>query len=132
MSKANSNRRKKNIKLPKVSHAVFHVFTTMNNTIVSLARENGDVLSQTSPAACGFKNCRKVTPHAVQTCISRIVHRASEDFAVKSAKLVIKGFGIARDMISLFYESSKIEITEIVDITSIPYNGVRPPKARSV
>ncbi len=116
-------------KFTKIAHGIVHLTTTDNNTILTLSKENGDVLAQASPAMCGFKNCRKNTPHAIQTSIEMIMQRASEDFGIKTIALKMNGFGAARDMIS-FFQNSKIQLLDIEDVTLLPYNGSRRSRPR--
>ena len=58
---------KKKKKLKKnITSGIAYVYSTFNNTIISIADENGNVVSWSSAGAKGFKGSRKSTPYAAQ------------------------------------------------------------------
>ena len=73
VQKFEKNETKKNITKPKkkkiqknISSGIAYVYSTFNNTIVSIADESGNVVSWSSAGAKGFKGSRKSTPYAAQ------------------------------------------------------------------
>ena len=60
-----SFKKKKKIK-KNISSGIAFVYSTFNNTIISIADENGNVVSWSSAGAKGFKGSRKSTPYAAQ------------------------------------------------------------------
>ena len=64
-SKVSTFKKKKKIKKNIVS-GIAYVYSTFNNTIISIADENGNVVSWSSAGAKGFKGSRKSTPYAAQ------------------------------------------------------------------
>lgn len=129
MKKA-SIRKKKKISL---MYAVLHILARPNNTIISLCKENGDVVSKASCGTLGFKNCRKSVPHATQTTIKHILGVAMDTFAVKKMDVIIKGAGLGRESVLSYLQGvNNIEIISIQDKNSLPYGGVRWPRARRV
>ncbi|KPU83177.1 30S ribosomal protein S11, partial [SAR11 cluster bacterium PRT-SC02] len=57
--------KKKKIKR-EISSGIAFVNSTFNNTIVSIADDNGNVISWSSAGSKGFKGSRKSTPYAAQ------------------------------------------------------------------
>ena len=63
--KISTFKKKKKIK-KNITSGIAYVYSTFNNTIVSIADENGNVVSWSSAGAKGFKGSRKSTPYAAQ------------------------------------------------------------------
>ena len=59
--KVSSFKKKKKIK-KNITSGIAFVYSTFNNTIISIADENGNVISWSSAGAKGFKGSRKSTP----------------------------------------------------------------------
>jgi len=49
-----------------ITNGVVHIFSTFNNTIVSITDPAGNVLGWSSAGVQGFKGSRKSTPFAAQ------------------------------------------------------------------
>ena len=49
-----------------ITTGIAYVYSTFNNTIISIADESGNVVSWSSAGAKGFKGSRKSTPYAAQ------------------------------------------------------------------
>ena len=56
---------KKKVK-KNITNGIAYVQSTFNNTIVSIADTNGNVISWASSGQKGFKGSRKSTPYAAQ------------------------------------------------------------------
>ena len=56
---------KKKVK-KNITTGIAYVYSTFNNTIISIADDNGNVISWSSAGAKGFKGSRKSTPYAAQ------------------------------------------------------------------
>ena len=65
LKKSSSFKKKKKIK-KNVTSGVAYVYSTFNNTIISIADDSGNVVSWSSAGAKGFKGSRKSTPYAAQ------------------------------------------------------------------
>ena len=61
--KVSSFKKKKKVK-KNVTSGVAYVYSTFNNTIISISDESGNVISWSSAGAKGFKGSRKSTPYA--------------------------------------------------------------------
>ena len=58
--------KKKNKEKKNISSGIAFVNSTFNNTIISIADENGNVVYWSSAGSKGFKGSRKSTPYAAQ------------------------------------------------------------------
>ncbi|MEC9414608.1 MAG: 30S ribosomal protein S11 [Pseudomonadota bacterium] len=125
-SKRVKKRDKKNI-----SSGVAHVSSTFNNTMITIADENGNTISWSSAGLMGFKGSRKSTPYAAQIAAEDAGSKALEH-GVKTLKVEIQGPGSGRESALRALQSKGFTITSIKDVTSIPHNGCRPPKRRRV
>lgn len=104
---------------------------TFNNTIVTLADPNGNVIAWSSSGTVGFKGSRKGTPYAAQLAASNAARKAIEH-GLKQIEVFVKGPGSGREAAIRALQSSGLYITSIRDVTPIPHNGCRPPKRRRV
>jgi small subunit ribosomal protein S11 len=114
-----------------VAQAVVHIFTTFNNSIVTVADAQGDVISWSSSGTKGFKGSKKSTPFAAQVATEEACRKA-KDHGVKSVEVYIKGPGAGRESALRAVASQFNRISLIKDVTPIPHNGCRPPKRRRV
>lgn len=108
-----------------------HVTATFNNTIVTLADMQGNVLVFGSAGKSGFKGTRKATPYAATTAVDRVAREAKEA-GVKEVEVYIKGPGPGRDAALRALRGAGLAMSLIADVTPIPHNGVRPKKRRRV
>ena len=113
-SKKSSYSKKKKIK-KHILNGIAYVQSTFNNTIITIADTNGNVVSWASAGQKGFKGSRKSTPYAAQIAADAAASKAME-YGMKTLTVQAKGF----------------KILSIKDTTPMPHNGVRPPKKRRV
>ena len=66
--KVSSFNKKKKIKR-NITSGIAYVYSTFNKTIISIADENGNVVSWSSAGSKGFKGSRKSTPYAAQVAV---------------------------------------------------------------
>ena len=55
---------KKNIK--NIPYGQAHIYSTFNNTIISMTDQSGNVIAWSSAGTSGFKGSRKSTPYAAR------------------------------------------------------------------
>ena len=108
-----------------------YIQATFNNTIVTLADIEGNVIAWASPGSVGFKGSRKGTPYAAQMAAKSAAQKAMEH-GLRQVEVYIKGPGSGREAAIRSLQSSGLFITGIRDVTPIPHNGCRPPKRRRV
>ncbi len=108
-----------------------YIQSTFNNTIITLADMQGNVISWGSPGLVKFKGSRKGTPYAAQMASSEAARRAME-CGLQQVEVYVKGPGSGREAAIRALQSAGLTITGIRDVTPIPHNGCRPPKKRRV
>jgi small subunit ribosomal protein S11 len=114
-----------------VPRGTAYVQSSFNNTIVTLADPQGNVLSWGSAGATGFKGSRKSTPYAAQITADGAARRAMEH-GLRQVEVFVKGPGAGREAAIRAIQAAGIQVVAITDITPIPHNGCRPPKRRRV
>lgn len=115
----------------KVSEAVAHIRATFNNTIVTIADRNGNVLAWGSAGKEGFKGSRKSTPHAGKIAAEGAIARAVKKHGVENLTVRICGPGPGRESAARGLVFEGVNITEVSDVTTTPHNGVRQKGERS-
>ena len=129
MAKRTVAAKKRNVKVSAEVQA--HISSSFNNIIVSLTNDNGEVISWSSAGKMGFRSSKKNTPYAAQMVASDCA-KVAYDLGLRKVKAYVKGPGNGRESAIRTIHGAGIEVTEIVDVTPIPHNGCRPPKARRV
>ena len=114
-----------------VPNGIAYIQSTFNNSIVTIADQNGDVISWASAGSSGFKGAKKGTPFAAQTAAESAARRAV-DQGMRQIEVMVSGPGAGRETAIRALQGAGLEITVIRDITPIPHNGCRPPKRRRV
>ncbi len=120
---------KKNVTVGAIGQA--HISSSFNNIIVSLTNENGEVISWSSAGKMGFRSSKKNTPYAAQM-VAQDCAKVAYDMGLRKVKVFVKGPGNGRESAIRTIHGAGIEVMEIVDVTPLPHNGCRPPKARKV
>jgi small subunit ribosomal protein S11 len=108
-----------------------HIQASFNNIIISLTNNNGQVISWSSAGKMGFRGSKKNTPYAAQLAAEDCA-KVALDAGLKRVKVYVKGPGSGRESAIRTIHNTGIIVTEIVDVTSLPHNGCRPPKKRRV
>ena len=114
-----------------VPHGIAHIQATFNNTLITIADPEGNVVSWSSAGRIGFKGSRKGTPFAAQVAGQNAAHGA-RDVGMRSIEVQVTGPGGGRESAIRALGSSGLAIKSIRDVTPIPHNGCRPRKRRRV
>lgn len=114
-----------------VLKGVAHIKATFNNTIISIADPEGNVIAWASAGSSGFKGSRKGTPFAAQMAAENAAKKAM-DCGMKSVNVFLNGPGSGREAALRSLQAAGFSITLIRDVTPLPHNGCRPPKRRRV
>ena len=122
--------KKKKVK-KNITNGIAYVQSTFNNTIVSIADTNGNVISWASAGQKGFKGSRKSTPYAAQVAADSAAVKALE-YGMKVLSVEVKGPGTGRETALRALQARGFKIVSIKDTTPMPHNGTRPPKKRRV
>src|SRR5215210_7154471 len=133
MAKAEKKDRKSGKRKEKrnVPHGVAHIQATFNNTIISIADPEGNLLSWSSAGRIGFKGSRKGTPFAAQVAAQNAGANV-KDVQMRSVDVLVNGPGAGRESAIRALQASGLEVKSIKDVTPIPHNGCRPRKRRRV
>ena len=108
-----------------------YIYSTFNNTIVSITDPQGNVIASASAGTVGFKGSRKGTAFAAQRAAEQAA-RHGMDMGLRQIDVLIKGPGSGREAAIRSLQGAGLHINSIRDVTPIPHNGVRPPKRRRV
>jgi small subunit ribosomal protein S11 len=114
-----------------VSSGIVHVTATFNNTLVTVTDRNGNVIGWSSAGKMGFKGSRKGTAYAAQV-VSQDACRQAMGHGLREAEVRLKGPGSGRESAVRAVQALGIDVAVIKDVTPVPHNGCRPPKARRV
>ena len=114
-----------------VTSGLVYIQASFNNTLVTIADTNGNVVSWSSSGSLGFRGSRKGTPFAAQQAAARAAQGA-RDQGMRVVEVRVKGPGSGRESAIRALSSAGLEIRSIKDVTPIPHNGCRPPKRRRV
>ena len=129
VSKSSYSKKKKVKK--NILNGIAYVQSTFNNTIVSIADTNGNIVSWSSAGQKGFKGSRKSTPYAAQIAADSAASKALE-LGMKTLSVEVKGPGSGRETALRALQARGFKILSIKDTTPMPHNGTRPPKKRRV
>lgn len=108
-----------------------YIFSSYNNTKMSLTDSAGNVLSNVSAGAIGFKGARKSTPFAASK-VAETLSTTAKNKGIDRVEILIKGIGSGRESALRSFATKGMEILSIKDITPVPHNGPRPRKVRRV
>lgn len=128
-SKTSKTTKKRVVKVDTMGKAFINA--SFNNIIVTLANNDGQVISWSSAGKMGFRGSKKNTPYAAQTA-AEDCSKVAYDLGLRKVKVYVKGPGAGRESAIRTIHSAGIEVIEINDITPLPHNGCRPPKRRRV
>jgi len=115
----------------KVKEAKLYIVSSYNNTTITLTDLAGNVLAWTSAGAIGFKGTKKATPFAASK-VAEAMAQTIKKLGIQKITALVKGIGSGRESAIRSLASRGFDIVSITDITPVPHNGCRPPKARRV
>ena len=118
-------------KIGSVENGRVYIQASYNNTLVSLADDQGNVIAAASAGALGFKGPKKATPYAANKVIEALGERIRK-VGLREVVVYVKGIGSGRESAVRALMGQGLNITAIKDITPMPHNGPRPPKPRRV
>ncbi len=123
-----SGKRKEKKNVPE---GIVNIRSTFNNTIVTFADKQGNVISWSSAGCLGFKGSRKSTPFAAQNAVEEAAQKA-KDNGMRKVEVRVKGPGPGREAAIRALQVAGFEVSQITDVTPVPHNGCKPPKRRRV
>ncbi len=114
-----------------ITVGIAHIFSTFNNTSVTITDLNGNTIGWSSAGKVGFKGSRKSTAYAAQMA-AQDASRQAMGHGLKEVEVRVKGPGAGRESAVRALQAIGLEVTIIRDVTPVPHNGCRPPKQRRV
>jgi small subunit ribosomal protein S11 len=117
---------KKNKRIVKTG--VAYITSSFNNTIITLADTEGNVLVQKTPANEGFKGSKKSTAFAATKAAKDAADVAIKKYGLAEVKAIIKGPGAGRNAAVKGLDSAGLKVISLTDVTPVPHNGCRPRK----
>ncbi len=114
-----------------ITTGIAFVNSTFNNTMVTIADIQGNVVSWSSAGMMGFKGSRKSTPFAAQTA-AEDAGRKAQEHGMRELDVNVKGPGSGRESALRALQSIGFTIKTIKDTTPVPHNGCRARKRRRV
>ena len=130
MAKPRAQKTRKKVR-KNVPEGIVSIRSTFNNTIVTFADKEGNVVSWSSSGCLGFKGSRKSTPFAAQNAVEAAAQKAMEH-GMRKVEVKATGPGPGRDAAIRALQTAGLDVTQISDVTPIPHNGCKPPKRRRV
>lgn len=127
-----SDTKTKRKKKVKVNSGIAYIKSTFNNTIVSITDEEGNVLTWATAGGIGMKGSKKGTAYAGGLAAQAAARKVIKNNGMRKVRIRVKGPGSSRETAIRSLEAEGLEIISVQDITAIPHNGCRPPKARRV
>jgi len=115
----------------KTREGKLYISSSYNNTLITLADPQGNVLTWASAGSIGFKGTKKATPFAASK-VAEAISLAAKKLGIEKVEIFVKGIGSGRDSAVRSLAARGLEIISIADITPVPHNGCRPSKVRRV
>ena len=94
--------------------------------------DEGNVLTWASAGGIGMKGSKKGTAYAGGLAAQNAASKAIKNNGLRRVRVRVNGPGSSRETAVRSLEAEGLEVISVQDITSIPHNGCRPPKARRV
>ncbi len=133
MAQSVRSTRRKGAKKSKrtLSSGKIHIYSTFNNTIITVTDHEGNTVTWGSAGSVGFKGSKKSTPYAARLATEQAI-KAAISMGMQEAEIFVKGPGPGRESAIRAVAALGIKVTAISDVTPVPHNGCRPPKRRRV
>lgn len=120
-------------RLPKkrLDTGILHIRATFNNTMAVLTDTSGNTVISASSGGLGFKGAKKGTPYAAAK-VGEVLGEKAAMLGTKEVAVHVRGIGAGRESLIRAFSGKGIGVSLIRDLTPVPFNGPRPPKARRV
>ncbi len=124
---------KKNTNKARASIGIVSVYSSRNNTLLTLSKSKGRVVKGgwASAGSVGFKNSRKSSTYASQAAAKSIALLAKK-LRIYYLHVKLNGMGRAKGAVVRVLQQSSLKILAIRECTPMVHNGCRPPKIRRI
>ncbi len=126
--------KKKELKLKvktPIKEGRVYIFSSYNNTIMTLTDLKGNTIFWSSAGREGFSGTKEGTPYAASK-VAETIAEAIKQLGMEKVEVYVKGVGAGRESALRTLAVKGINIVLIKDVTPIPHDGPRPPKVRRV
>ncbi len=114
-----------------VTEGIVFIKSSFNNTLITIADKDGNVVAWASGGLVGFKGSRKSTPFAAQISADQAAKKAVAA-GMREVEVLVVGPGSGRESAVRAIQASALRVTGVRDRTKVPHNGCRPRKRRRV
>lgn len=115
----------------QIKKGKFYIQVSYNNTFITVADENGDVLAWSSAGSLGFKGPKKATPYAASKVAETVLEKIKK-VNFSEIEIFVAGIGSGRESAIRSLTNCGLNVVSIKDITPVPHNGPRSKKVRRV
>ncbi len=115
----------------KITSGCVYISATYNNTLITATTSKGEVIAWITAGSLGFSGPKKATPFAASKAVAALAEKMKKT-GLSDIEIVVKGVGAGRDSAVRSFVNQGFNILSVRDVTPIPHNGPRPPKARRV
>jgi len=115
----------------KLKEGRVYIYSSYNNTLLTLTDNLGNVISNQSAGALGFKGTKKSTPFAASK-VAEAIAVIAKNRGMEKLEIRLRGIGSGRDSALRSLGAKSFDITSIRDLTPVPHNGPRMRKVRRV
>jgi len=110
---------------------IINVFLTSNNTIINVSNLENKTVCIMSCGLLSIKGSRRSTSYASQS-IATVLGSKLRNLGFKYACIKLRGFGSGKYSCLKGFTNSGILLLDIIDKTSLPFNGCRSFKKRRI
>jgi small subunit ribosomal protein S11 len=115
----------------KVVDGMVFIQATFNNTIITFADKQGNVIAWQTAGGSGFRGSRKSTPYAASVA-TEIAGKKAMEYGLQNVVVMVKGPGPGRESAVRALATLGLAVIGIKDVTKLPHNGCRARKKRRV
>nr|UNJ18878.1 ribosomal protein S11 [Cyanidioschyzonaceae sp. 1 FvB-2021] len=108
---------------------IIHVHLSLNNIIISVTDDSGDVLGWSSLGSVGFKGSKRSTVAAISFAVLKILALLKKNNAT-TLSVYFKGLGKGSEVLIDLLDKCRVNVDILANVTEIPHNGCRPRKKR--
>ena len=109
--------------------ANLHIQCSLKNTIISLTESKGNLIKQWSSKSLKKTDLKKNNPYNIQLITNKI-NKFIYLKKIKYLNILLKGNVIGRYNVIKNLKKQKLKIYNIIDKTSIPFNGCQKKKQK--
>ena len=111
--------------------AIVHVYTTFNNTLITITNISGHTILFAAAGFLGIKGARRGSSFAGQA-IANILAKKLLVFGIRFLQIYLKGFGNSRKSVLKGLTTTNLKILSIKNLTLASHNGCRMKKKRRI